>query len=89
MRGQSFALLDIEDDKAFQKWHDIRRFAGFGGALALGLGNEAVGVTDGRSLLAAPHMTAKIERLPKVSHSCDAKPRFSTASQRIKTLMPE
>ena len=55
----------LKTSKALEKRDRARLFAGLRGALALALGNEAIGIDDGGSPLALPDMAAEPERLTK------------------------
>src|SRR3546814_8073617 len=62
--GQSLALLDIEDDKAFQERNLPRLAVLAARCLGFGLGRKAVGIADDRAFLAAPDVAARRLGLP-------------------------
>src|SRR3546814_7177371 len=61
--AQAFALRDIEHGEAFQEGNGVRLAAALRGAGLFGIGNEAVGIDDGRSLLALADIAARREGL--------------------------
>ena len=63
--GQGLALRRIEDGEALQKWNGRRLFAGLACAALFVVGHKAVGVDDGRAVLALPDVPAERERLAK------------------------
>ena len=77
--GKILALVGIEDREALEERNGFGLIAGFGGARALAVGNEAVGIDDGGAFFALAHMGPDGEPL---------KPRSATAHHRIRMLRP-
>ncbi len=65
MIRQAVALGDVEDGEAFQERNRFRFFARLLRALQLAFGDEAVGITNGGTVLAFADVAAEIERLPE------------------------
>jgi hypothetical protein len=63
VRGQAFALLDIEYNEAFQERHGVGFVASLARPFLLALGKEAVGVADGGAALALADMPPKAQGL--------------------------
>ena len=59
------ALVGIEDREALEERDRVGLVAGFGGAGAFAVGNEAVGIDDGDAAFALAHMRAEFQRLTK------------------------
>ena len=57
------ALVGVEDREALEERDRFRFVAGFGGARAFAVGNEAVGIDDRGAFLALAHMGAEFQRL--------------------------
>src|SRR6266851_2782157 len=63
VRWEILALVGVEDREAFEERNSFGFIAGFRGARAFAVGNEPVGIDDGRAFLALAHMGADGERL--------------------------
>src|SRR3546814_12115838 len=61
--AQAFGWCDIEQGEAVQEGNGVRLAAALRGAGLFGIGNEAVGIDDGRSLLALADIAARREGL--------------------------
>ena len=65
-RGRKIlALVGIKDREAFEEWDGVGFVAGFGGARAFAVRNEAVGIDDRGAAFALLHMGADFQRLAK------------------------
>ena len=63
-RGRKIlALVGIKDREAFEEWDGVGFVAGFGGARAFAVRNEAVGIDDRGAAFALLHMGAEFQRL--------------------------
>ena len=63
VRGQTIALVSVEDRKAFEKWNRPRFLAGFGGSPLFVARHKTVGVDHRGAAFALADMPAKRERL--------------------------
>ena len=61
--GQVFALRRVEDREALQERDRLGFLAGLSRALLLVVGDEAVGIDDGRAALALADIAAERQRL--------------------------
>ena len=88
--GQTLALGEVEDGEALQERDRLRFLAGLACPLLLVVGNEAVGVDDGRAVLALADIAAETDSAwRKVTQPWTGKPCSITDPQRISTLIPE
>src|SRR5450631_1650152 len=65
LRGQTIALVCVEDGKALEKRDGARLLASFRGAPTFVVRSEAIGIDAGRSPFALPDIAAEPERLAK------------------------
>jgi hypothetical protein len=85
---KTLELVGVEDREALQKRDRFGLVAGFRGAGALAIGNEAIGIDDRGAAFAFPDTRAELERLAEGSQFWPEKPRSVQAIHRIRTLMP-
>ena len=86
---QTFALRQVEDREALQERDRLRFLAGLAAPASFVVGNEAVGIDDGRAVLALADIAAEAQRLAEGQPALAGKPCSITAPQRISTLIPE
>jgi hypothetical protein len=61
--AQAVALRDVEHGEALEERHGLGGVAALDRARLFGLGNEAVGIDDGRAALAFPDRAARLDGL--------------------------
>ena len=86
--GKILALVGIEDREALEERDRVGFVAGFRGARAFAVGNEAVGIDDGGALSPLRTWAPSFSAWRKVSQFWPVKPRSATAPHRIRMLMP-
>ena len=65
MLRQAVALRDVEHGEALEERHRLGLVAVLAGALQFSLGNEAVGIANGRAAFALANIAAQVQRLPE------------------------